>query len=211
MAEYHKYVFDSENRIFIGNFEEMYKNETNLNYDSWHQDDSRHLNRKIILNIYEFYNFCRILDIGCGKGFLTSQLKKINNEIIGIDVSETAVNIARSRFPDIKFEKIDVNDIEGFKLFLDTYIVENFDKNMFELILISECLSYIENWRELIDIFVNRTTYLMISLFVPESPIGYVKSIESLEEAVEKNYVIIEKIRIYKSSFIILFLKAKDT
>jgi len=46
MARYHKYVFDADKREFVGSFEEMYQNEKVDNFDSWHQEDSRKLQRK---------------------------------------------------------------------------------------------------------------------------------------------------------------------
>ena len=79
MAKYHKYVFDLENRKLVGDFETMYQNESKENFDSWHQDDARQLQRKIDLVILEDYNFEKIIDLGCGKGNLTHLLKKKNN------------------------------------------------------------------------------------------------------------------------------------
>ena len=38
---YHSFVFDTENRSFVGEFEEMYKEDLSGNFDSWHQDDLR--------------------------------------------------------------------------------------------------------------------------------------------------------------------------
>ena len=43
MAKYHKYVFDVNDKKFVGNFEEMYQKESEENFDSWHQDDSRQI------------------------------------------------------------------------------------------------------------------------------------------------------------------------
>ena len=114
MAKYHKYVFDLENRKLVGDFETMYQNESKENFDSWHQDDARQLQRKIDLVILEDYNFEKIIDLGCGKGNLTHLLKKKNNTVLGIDISQTAVNIAQERFPDIDFLSTDVNQIENF-------------------------------------------------------------------------------------------------
>lgn len=114
MAKYHKYVFDIEQRRFIGDFETMYRNEAKENFDSWHQDDTRQLQRKIDLAILEDYNFDKILDIGCGKGSLTHMLKKKNNQVRGIDISQTAINIATERFPDIDFEYLDINTIINY-------------------------------------------------------------------------------------------------
>ncbi len=125
MAEYHKYVFNTEDRTFVGNFEEMYQQEKDSVFDSWHQEDSRQLNRKIALEILSEYNFDRIVDIGTGKGALTHQLKRCNNEVIGLDISPTAVEVARSRFPDIIFDVVDVNDVVGFMDYYDRQLLDN--------------------------------------------------------------------------------------
>jgi len=120
MAKYHKYVFDLENRKLVGDFETMYQNESKENFDSWHQDDSRQLQRKIDLAILEDYNFNHILDIGCGKGSLTHILKKKNNTVVGLDISQTAVDIVSERFPDINFICSDVNTVSNY-----THIIDN--------------------------------------------------------------------------------------
>lgn len=124
MAEYHKYVFDTDNRRFVGRFEEMYQQEKIANFDSWHQEDSRQLNRRIALEILNGYNFEKILDIGAGKGALTHQLKKLNNQVRGLDISPTAIEVARARFPDIEFDVTDVNDLPRFAVYLDKHIIE---------------------------------------------------------------------------------------
>jgi hypothetical protein len=74
MAKYHKYVFDLENRKFVGAFEKMYKNEKDEIFDSWHQTNTIQLHRKFALVILEKYNFNTIIDIGCGKGNFTHLL-----------------------------------------------------------------------------------------------------------------------------------------
>lgn len=119
MANYHKFVFDTDARRFIGKFDEMYQQERVANFDSWHQEDSRQLNRKIALNILSCYNFEKIIDIGCGKGVLTHQLKKRNNHVLGLDISPTAIEVARARYPDIAFDIADVNDLPVFTSYLD--------------------------------------------------------------------------------------------
>ena len=58
----------------------MYQNESKENFDSWHQDDTRQLQRKIDMAILEDYNFEKIIDIGCGKGSLSHLLKKKNKK-----------------------------------------------------------------------------------------------------------------------------------
>ncbi len=203
MAKYHKYVFDLENRKLVGDFETMYQNESKENFDSWHQDDARQLQRKIDLVILEDYNFEKIIDLGCGKGSLTHLLKKKNNTVLGIDISQTAVNIAQERFPDIDFLSTDVNKVENFTALADKM-------GGVDLVFTSEVFSYIENWKELLQEISKSSEYFMISLYIPENPIGFVKSENDLVEEIEKNFDVIEHISLSKTNFVIIFSKRKN-
>ena len=44
---YHKYVFDEQNRSFIGEFDQMYKAEKMESFDLWHQDDVNILDKQL--------------------------------------------------------------------------------------------------------------------------------------------------------------------
>jgi 2-polyprenyl-3-methyl-5-hydroxy-6-metoxy-1,4-benzoquinol methylase len=204
MAEYHKYVFDHKARTFIGKFEEMYQQETVSNFDSWHQEDSRQLNRNIALAILDGYNFETVLDIGAGKGALTHHLKKRNNRVVGLDISPTAVSVAQSRFPDIEFDVVDVNDVRAFDAYFGTAFGSHLQGSVVNLVFSAECLSFIENWRNLINSLHSRTRYLMIILNIPDEPIGFIKNPKILEEEVRKYFEIIESVLLQKSQFIVL-------
>lgn len=208
MAEYHKYVFDTDARSFVGRFEEMYQQEKVANFDSWHQDDSRQLNRKIALDILSSYNFQRVIDIGSGKGALTHQLKKLNNQVIGLDISPTAIDVARSRFPDIEFDVADVNNLPNFERYLDDRLRGSSAGGVVDLVFSAECLSYIEHWRDLVSSLASRSRFLMINLFLPENPIGFVKSAEELEAEIGRHFKILELVVIKKSRFVILFAQS---
>ena len=158
-------------------------------FDSWHQEDTR-LNRKVALNLLDNYNFKTIIDIGSGKGALTHQLKKLNNNVIGIDISPSAVDIARARFPDICFEVVDVNNLECFQDFLAKNL--NPPSSIVDLVFTAECLSYVKNWKELISWLRFRTRYLLIVLYIPEDPIGFVKSSSELEAQIASHFHIHE-------------------
>lgn len=203
MGKYHKYVFDLENRKLVGDFETMYQNESKENFDSWHQDDTRQLQRKIDMAILEDYNFEKIIDIGCGKGSLSHLLKKKNNYVLGLDISQTAVNIAQERFPDIDFLSTDVNQIENFSSLMNKMGGVN-------LVFTSEVFSYIENWKELLVEISKSSEYFMISLYIPENPIGFVKSENDLVEEIEKNFEVIEHISLNTTNFVIVFAKRKN-
>lgn len=59
----------------------------------------------------------RILDIGCGTGYLTSGIAKKCRNVTGIDLSETMIATARKHYPDIDFKVADAtvfSDSKGF-------------------------------------------------------------------------------------------------
>ena len=207
MADYHKYVFDSVARSFVGDFDALYKEDELGKFDSWHQDDLQPLNKQVLQNILK-HKFQNILDVGCGKGALTNQLKDGNNNIIGIDISPIAINIAKNRYPDIRFLTANVQNFNKFNSFLkeETILMGvNFD-----LMIMAECLSYIENWRELIHMASNYTQFIAIALYIPLNPIGFVKSVDDLIEAVLHDYELIEFVQIMSSSSNILLAKSKN-
>lgn len=50
----------------------------------------------------------KFLDVGCSVGFMTEAARMAGCESFGIDIDDTAVNIAREHFKDCKFETIDI-------------------------------------------------------------------------------------------------------
>ena len=207
MAEYHKYVFDLAKREFVGDFDKMYQQEVADNYDSWHQDDSRQLNRQIALSLINQYNFHNILDLGSGKGTLTHMLKRVNNHVLGIDISETAVRIARSRFPDIEFQAIDINSSTLSTFLDDKYGHLSCDQVGIDLVFCAEILSYLSSWKQLLEDLSTRTKYILINLYLPENPVGFVNSSDELVEHVSKSFEVIERIELVRSRFTIIFAR----
>jgi len=203
MAKYHKYVFDIENRRFVGQFEKMYQAELRDKFDSWHQDDTRQLQRKIDLLILEQYNFKTIIDIGCGKGTFTHLFKNKNNYVLGIDISETAIKIARERYPDIDFLSCNISNINNYLKLLDNF------RGGVELVVCSEVLSYLSNWRELIQAISMTTRFFLVSLYLPFDPIGFVKSAEELKSEIMKYFDLKEYIVLEVSRFYIVFARSK--
>ena len=184
---YHKYVFDEENRKFIGDFEKMYVNEETGNYDSWHQDDPTSLTKRISSNILNDLDFKRVLDLGCGKGTFTHMLKKENNYVLGVDVSATAIKRALSMYPNIKFISSDIKN----------FLLDN--REHYDLVVIGEVLSYLKNWSKVLESIARITNYIYLTLYIPDNPIGYVKSFEDLQNRIKEYFnekvVLFDKLR----------------
>jgi len=181
----------------------MYRAELSECFDSWHQEDSRQIQRKVDLAILDGYCFKKILDIGCGKGALTHLLKKANNEVLAVDVSETALKFAKERYPDICFETADVSSIQVLRSIFSKL-------GRTDLVFTSEVFSYIENWREVIDELSKHTDYFLISLYLPSNPIGYVKSENDLVEVISQKFVILEHISIHTKESVVIFGLTKE-
>lgn len=207
MEKYHKYVFDVERRSFVGEFEQMYRQESVEHFDSWHQEDSRQLNRKLALGLLEEWNFDRVIDIGVGKGTLTHKLKKRNNVVLGLDISPTAIEMARERYPDIEFAAIDVNDLGLFEALLKQ---KTEDWGGVNLAFSSECLSYLSNWRQLLALLSRYCEYLLVSLYIPENPIGFVKSEQELFGVCAEHFIPIEEAFLRCSRFAVVLGKSRQ-
>lgn len=65
-----------------------------------------------ILDRYHIEPRLRILDAGCGKGWLSTQLAAQGHEVVGIDASAVAVEIARKRQPSVRFV---ITTLEAFR------------------------------------------------------------------------------------------------
>jgi SAM-dependent methyltransferase len=171
MAEpYHRYVYDERRRVLVGAFEEMYRNEERDGYDSWHQDDLSQRWRALALALIESLKPTSIIDIGCGKGAFTSRL--VASRIVGLDISETALEKARARNPRAEFCCLRAEETPT--------IDEHFD-----LAVCLELLSYVEDWRRFLDDTARIADALVLSLYLPPAaPIGSVKSFDDLRDGV---------------------------
>ena len=181
MNAYHPYVFDTENRSFVGRFEEMYRAEDKDGFDSWFERDLRPLRKQISLAVLDGYSFSRILDVGCGKGTFTHLLKKRNAHVVGIDSSETAIAKAAAAYPDIDFRAMDVDRLSALE-------------ETFDVAVVMGTLAYIENWPHALSTLARMTKWIYIAEFIPSDPIGFVKSSSRLVAEIEKHFHIRTKI-----------------
>lgn len=72
----------------------------------------------------------RVLDVGCGPGDITNELAEMGAEAIGVDFAGPMVDVARKRYPGLRFEQADVEKLpfdEGaFDLVTGNMVVHHF-------------------------------------------------------------------------------------
>lgn len=193
---YHRFVFDSDRREFVGKFEDMYQCEDAEGYDSWFQENMTNLPKQLSLAILEGYNFDRVLDIGCGKGAFTHLLKKANNYVLGIDISETAISKARTKYPKVEFRSMDASQLSSLA------------GERFDLVVAKEVLSYLSDWRAVAQTISTMTRCFYLTLYLPPNPIGFVKSFDELIAEVSKSFVVETELTLNRET-ILLFLRTK--
>ena len=113
---------------------------------------------KILINLIRQVEPDKILDAGCGEGFMLDKLHKfeIGRKLIGIDNSDVSLRIARQSFPKLNIYNGDIYNL-------------NFKDNSFDLVISSEVLEHLVNpdkaLREL-----SRVTNKYLILSVPHEP-----------------------------------------
>lgn len=105
--KYQDYVI--KNGKFVGKFEKMYKEFD----DPWGQSSEgyveNNISRQIVCNYINHFNIKSMVEFGCGLGKTTKFIsEKTGVDILGVDIAETPIKTAKSKYPELKFE---VNDI----------------------------------------------------------------------------------------------------
>ncbi|WP_349357556.1 class I SAM-dependent methyltransferase [Stappia sp.] len=109
--DYHDYVF--RNGRFVGDFEGMYQNSTEV---PWHQDKTAYDTiSNIDIAILQRHHYASICDVGCGLGYFTQRLysELVTPDgkaprVVGLDISQTCIRKAQDMFPSVSFRVADL-------------------------------------------------------------------------------------------------------
>ena len=121
MKNHNDYIFDGDK--FLGDFELMYSNHP----DPWEQSkktyNTTYYNN--VSNIVSIYKCQKVLEIGTGFGNLAHKLKLENPdiEILGIDISETAIKKAKLNSKICSFKVGNIKDFNIIKEFQPDIII----------------------------------------------------------------------------------------
>jgi 2-polyprenyl-6-hydroxyphenyl methylase/3-demethylubiquinone-9 3-methyltransferase len=66
----------------------------------------RHVTRPIVEHLNRL-SAHTVLDLGCGSGWFTGALDRCGFEVVGADIDEHALRLARREYPHLRFEQVD--------------------------------------------------------------------------------------------------------
>ena len=104
-ADYHDYVF-REGKL-VGDFENMYRHARAVPWDQGNRAE-RWYTQVGLLMLKERGPYGRVLEVGCGLGYIAAKLKAWASSVHAFDVSATAIEKARALHPGIDFYVDDV-------------------------------------------------------------------------------------------------------
>ncbi|WP_130806427.1 class I SAM-dependent methyltransferase [Senegalia massiliensis] len=89
-------------------------------YDKWYDTKMGNfvdsIETKCAFELFKPFKGMKVLDIGCGTGNFSIRLKELGCEVIGIDISDEMLNIARKKAKeknlDIEFLNMDIYNLE---------------------------------------------------------------------------------------------------
>lgn len=75
----------------------------------------------------------RVLDVGCGNGFTAGQFVEQGCQVVGVDLSETGVELARRNYPGARFEVMGA----------DEHLLERLDCAPFDIVVSTEVIEHL--------------------------------------------------------------------
>ncbi|MEO7297110.1 MAG: class I SAM-dependent methyltransferase [Verrucomicrobiota bacterium] len=101
-----------------------------------------HMHRHFLKPIFELCGEIkkgtRVLDVGCGNGYTAGQFLDLGCEVVGIDLSSSGVEIARTSYPEGRFEVLPADD----------QLLVNLKEKPFDIIVSTEVVEHLYAPRE---------------------------------------------------------------
>lgn len=98
----------------VGEFEQMYRDFD----DPWNESTAevfaseKAVGLNLLARLAARHGVRRVLEVGCGFGHYSARIQGLGLEVIGLDISETAVRTARERHPGVDFRVGKLDDHE---------------------------------------------------------------------------------------------------
>lgn len=113
---------------------------------------------KTLILALENLTIDKVLDVGCGEGFVLSELRNrnIGSQLVGIDSSEQALDMGKKLFPQLSLKKGDIYNMP-------------YENNSFDLVICTEVMEHLEEPDKALDEVV-RISKKYCLLSVPNEP-----------------------------------------
>jgi SAM-dependent methyltransferase len=114
-ARYQDYVI-RDGRL-VGEFEEMYRDFA----DPWHETTAERfasekaVGLNLLARLRAHRGIERVLELGCGFGHYAARIAELGLKVTGVDISQTAVDTARSRHAGVEFVTGTIGDLDLFR------------------------------------------------------------------------------------------------
>lgn len=97
---YQDYVI--RNGKLVGEFEQMYQDYK----EPWFQGEREKWasDKTIAINLIKKLAASRVIELGCGLGYFTNKIRETGVEVLGIDISQTAIDKAKKTYPNCRFQ-----------------------------------------------------------------------------------------------------------
>jgi len=116
--KYQDYVI-KDGRL-VGEFEQMYQDYE----DPWHQSKEQWASDKAVaIHLMKKLGVKRVIELGCGLGQFTANIARAGIAVLGVDVSPTAIDSARLKYPACEFRVGDILDYHIYREFRPNLIV----------------------------------------------------------------------------------------
>jgi 2-polyprenyl-6-hydroxyphenyl methylase/3-demethylubiquinone-9 3-methyltransferase len=103
----------------------------------WKSSAASHMHARFMPHVMEFAGALppssRILDVGCGNGFTCGEFLKLGHKVVGLDLSEQGIAVARRTYPAGRFEL----------LAADADVLRNLNEPPFDLVVSTEVVEHL--------------------------------------------------------------------
>jgi SAM-dependent methyltransferase len=182
MNEYHKHVLPGVKLDFAA----LWKGHAAGEYDAWQSRDPRQLRLRLAAMLVADWDFPRVLDVGCGTGNSTWYLKRQNNWVVGIDIDENAIKLAKHTYKDMEFCAF-----QGSKRRQTPSMLKMIGSDYFDLVCFQGVLAYVPGWKAYLQA-VDKSC--LIAEYVPPGSKGCVPSVKELTKVFGSEFKMINHI-----------------
>lgn len=138
----------------VGKFEEMYQQFD----DPWLQSgEGQKIEKQVLIDRLKHLGVKRVIELGCGHGHYSKALSE-HFDVLGIDISPSAIAKAQKLYPDVKFTTSDINNFEVFKSFNP------------DVIILAEITWYVLDQLASLKNFINREKKILLAQLLTVYP-----------------------------------------